>query len=51
MPADVENWLMKLKCPNLLKPVETIIHDLSEPFLQYETPCITLVVLREALDE
>ena len=34
----LENWLMKLKCPNLLKPLSTIIQKkcwsfcLSEPF-------------------
>ena len=31
-----KNWLMKLKCPNLLKPLDTIIQENYQPFYPSE---------------
>ena len=31
-----QNWLMKLKCPNLLKPLDTIIQENYQPFYPSE---------------
>ena len=31
-----ENWLIKLKCPNLLKPLGTIIHQHSQFYYPLE---------------
>ena len=31
-----QNWLMKLKCPNLLKPLDTIIQENCQPFYPSE---------------
>ena len=41
-----ENWLMKLKCPNLLKPLDTIIHENYQPFYHSEPFRILLFQMR-----
>ena len=41
-----KNWLMKLKCPNLLKPLDTIIQENYQPFYPSEPFKITPFQMR-----
>ena len=41
-----QNWLMKLKCPNLLKPLETINQENYQPFYPSEPFRITRFQMR-----
>ena len=41
-----KNWLMKLKCQNLLKPLDTIIQENYQPFYPSEPFRITRFQMR-----
>ena len=46
-----QNWLMKLKCPNLLKPLDTIIQEKYQPFYPSEPFIITRFQMRHPVAE
>ena len=44
------NWLMKLKCPILLKPLDTMIQENYWPFYPSEPLRITRFTMRHPVD-
>ena len=45
-----KNWLMKLKCPNLLKALHTIIQENYQPFYPSKPFRITRFQMRQPVD-